>query len=71
MSDYTKLKKEGLKRGRPRLPENERQERKQLVLMRAEARRRAMLVICDRHTDELKSQVEVELKELLKQSKKK
>jgi hypothetical protein len=71
MSDYTKLKKEGLKRGRPRLPENERQERKQLVLMRAEARRRAMLVICDRHTDELKSQVEIELKELLKQSKKK
>ena len=71
MSDYTKLKKEGLKRGRPRLPENERQERKQLVLMRAEARLRAMLVICDRHTDELKSQVEIELKELLKQSKKK
>jgi hypothetical protein len=71
MSDYTKLKKEGLKRGRPRLPENERQERKQLVLMRAEARRRAMLVICDRHSDELKNQVEVELKELLKQSKKK
>jgi hypothetical protein len=71
MSDYTKLKKEGLKRGRPRLPENERQERKQLVLMRAEARRRAMLVICDRHTEELKNQVEVELKELLKQSKKK
>jgi hypothetical protein len=71
MSDYTKLKKEGLKRGRPRLPENERQERKQLVLMRAEARRRAMLVICDRHAEELKIQVEVELKELLKQSKKK
>jgi hypothetical protein len=71
MSDYTKLKKEGLKRGRPRLPENERQERKQLVLMRAEARRRAMLVICDRHSEELKSQVEIELKELLKQSKKK
>ena len=71
MSDYTKLKKEGLKRGRPRLPEKERQERKQLVLMRAEARRRAMLVICDRHTEELKNQVEVELKELLKQSKKK
>jgi hypothetical protein len=39
--------------------------------MRAEARRRAMLVICDRHTEELKNQVEVELKELLKQSKKK
>jgi hypothetical protein len=71
MSDYTKLKKEGLKRGRPRLPENERQQRKQLVLMRAEARRRAMLVICDRHSEELKSQVEIELKELLKQSKKK
>jgi len=71
MSDYTKLKKEGLKRGRPRLPENERQQRKQLVLMRAEARRRAMLVICDRHSEELRSQVEIELKELLKQSKKK
>lgn len=71
MSDYTKLKKGGLKRGRPRLPDNEREERKQLVLMRAEARRRAMLVLCDRHSEELKSQVEIELKELLKQSKKK
>jgi hypothetical protein len=39
--------------------------------MRAEARRRAMLVVCDRHSEELKNQVEVELKELLKQSKKK
>jgi len=71
MSDYTKLKKQGLKRGRPRLPESERAERKRLVLMRAEARRRAMLVICDRHSSEMKEQVEVELKELLKESKKK
>jgi len=66
--DYTKLKKEGLKRGRPRLNDDERQARKALVMMNAEARRRAMLVICKIHENEFNDQVKTELRQLKKES---
>lgn len=52
MSEYNKLKNKGIRRGRPRLSDAEKMERKQFNTMRQEARRRAHLVLQHRHKDE-------------------
>ena len=64
MSEYSKLKNKGIRRGRPRLSEEEKIERKQLNTIRQEARRRAHLVLQHRHQDEYIEIFEEELKVL-------
>jgi hypothetical protein len=64
VSEYSKLKNKGIRRGRPRLSEEEKIERKQLNTIRQEARRRAHLVLQHRHQDEYIEIFEEELKVL-------
>jgi hypothetical protein len=64
MSEYSKLKNKGIRRGRPRLSEEEKIERKHLNTMRQEARRRAHLVLQHRHQDEYLEIFEEEFKVL-------
>lgn len=71
MSEYTKLKSSGMKRGRPRLAEDERMQRKEVVAMRAESRRRAMIVISRRHQEEFDAQVEEEFRQMKRDQRKK
>ncbi|MEB3192520.1 MAG: hypothetical protein VKL42_19420 [Snowella sp.] len=68
MSDYNTLKTKGLHRGRPRLTEKERQERKKVTAMRQEARRRAGLVLQHRHQKEFDLLVEKEMESLERES---
>lgn len=66
MSEYDTLKKRGLVRGRPRLSEEEKQNRKEMTVKRQEARRRALLVLQHRHSEEYAKVFEEELKAVLK-----
>lgn len=68
MSEYKALKTKGLNRGRPRLSEKERQERKKVTAMRQEARRRAGLVLQHRHQDEYEQLVQREMDSLKRES---
>jgi len=63
-SDYGKLKMKGLKRGRPRLSDKEREERKAVTAKRQEARRRAIIVLQHRHAEEYEQIFKKELKAL-------
>lgn len=65
MSEYESLKKNGLVRGRPRLSEQEKQNRREMTVKRQEARRRALLVLQHRHVDEYAEILEEELKAVL------
>ena len=71
MSEYTKLKSSGMKRGRPRLAEDERMQRKEVVAMRAESRRRAMIVISRKYQEEFDAQVEEEFRQMKRDQRKK
>ena len=71
MSEYTKLKSSGMKRGRPRLAEDERMQRKEVVAMRAESRRRAKIVISRKHQAEFDAQVEEEFRQMKRDQRKK
>jgi hypothetical protein len=66
MSEYNKLKNSGLKRGRPKLSEEERILRKHMNSTRQEARRRTHLVLQHRHQDEYDEIFEQEFKSLIK-----
>lgn len=68
MSEYGKLKMKGLGRGRPRLSEEEREQRKELNATRQEARRRAHLVLQHRHSAEYEKIFDAELANLQKSS---
>jgi hypothetical protein len=64
MSEYEKLKKKGMGRGRPRhTPEQQEQSLKKNA-MRQEARRRAHLVLKGRYSDEFAEICKVEMKSL-------
>lgn len=65
VSEYESLKKNGLVRGRPRLSEQEKQNRREMTVKRQEARRRALLVLQHRHVDEYAEILEEELKAVL------
>jgi hypothetical protein len=66
MSEYEKLKKKGMGRGRPRhTPEQQEQSLKNNT-MRQEARRRAHLVLKGRHAEEFAAICESEMKSLQK-----
>jgi hypothetical protein len=64
-SDYGKLKMQGLKRGRPRLSEEEKTKRQEVAAKRQEARRRAMIVLQHRYADEYEQIFQKELKALI------
>jgi hypothetical protein len=64
MSEFNKLKNKGLGRGRPRLSDKERANRKELVTIRQEAHRRAKIVLVHRHTEEYNKIFALELKSL-------
>ena len=66
MSEYNKLKDNGLSRGRRKLSEEERVLRKQMNSIRQEARRRTHLVLQHRHQDEYDEIFEQEFKSLIK-----
>jgi hypothetical protein len=68
MSEYNTLKNKGLHRGRPRLSDKERLERKKLTAMRQEARRRAGLVLQHRHQKEYEQLVEKEMESMERES---
>jgi hypothetical protein len=70
-TSYANLKKKGaIRRGRPRLSDEERTERKKMVLMRSEARRRAMLALKAAHSDEFEQLTKLELETILRESRK-
>ncbi len=64
MSEFSKLKNKGLGRGRPRLSDKERANRKELVAKRQEAHRRAKIVLVHRHQKEYQEILTIELKAL-------
>ena len=66
MSEYSKLKNKGIHRGRPRLSDDERAERKRLMTIRQEARRRALIVLQHRYPEDYEQILAAELKELMK-----
>lgn len=68
MSEYKALKTKGLNRGRPRLTDKEKIERKRVTAMRQEARRRAGLVLQHRHHDEYEQLVNKEMESLKRES---
>lgn len=65
VSEFESLKKNGLLRGRPRLSEQEKQNRKETTIKRQEARRRASIVLQHRHIDEYNEIFEKELETVL------
>lgn len=65
MSDYVKLKENGMGRGRPRHTDEQRAQAKALNAVRQEARRRAHLVLKSKHEDEFAAICEQEMKTLL------
>jgi hypothetical protein len=65
MSEYDKLKQKGMGRGRPRHTEEQRAEAQEKNALRQEARRRAHLVLKNRHEQEFSNIYEMELKSLL------
>jgi hypothetical protein len=68
MSEYSKLKSKGLGRGRPRLSDEEKLQRKEANAIRQEARRRAHLVLQHRHQEEYADIFEEEFKSLSKKT---
>lgn len=71
MSEYAKLKNQGLGRGRPRLSDEERESRRAVNQLRQEARRRAGIVLQRRHADEYEKLISDETTALMEDSKKK
>lgn len=71
MSEYAKLKNQGLGRGRPRLSDEERESRRVMNQLRQEARRRAGIVLQRRYADEYEKLVSEETNSLMEDSKKK
>jgi hypothetical protein len=69
VSEYSKLKNKGLHRGRPRLSEEERAERKRVMTLRQEARRRALIVLQHRYPEEYEQIMAAEFKELMRAEK--
>ena len=65
MTNYNELKRSGLGRGRPRLSDEEKAERKRTHAIRQEARRRAHIVLQHRHNDEYEKLFNEELFNLL------
>lgn len=69
MSEYNKLKKKGLPRGRKPLSPEERKQRAAIVQMKQESRRRAGIVLQHKHAEEFADLCELEFKALLNQKK--
>lgn len=65
MSEYTKLKQKGMGRGRPRHTPEQRRLSQVMNSMRQEARRRAGIVLKNKHEDEFNDIYEQELKSLI------
>ena len=65
MSEYDKLKEKGMGRGRPRHTDEQREKAKAINAIRQEARRRAHLVLKNRHDEEFREICEQEMKALL------
>jgi len=65
MTEYSKLKEKGLGRGRPRHTPEQRKVAQEANAARQEARRRAQIVLKNRHKDEFAQIYETELKALL------
>lgn len=65
MTEYSKLKEKGLGRGRPRHTPEQRKVAQEANSARQEARRRAQIVLKNRHKEEFSQIYEVELKALL------
>jgi hypothetical protein len=64
MSEYDKLKQKGMGRGRPRHTPEQRAESQARNAVRQEARRRAHLVLKNKHSEEFNEIYEQELKSL-------
>ena len=71
MSEYAKLKNQGLGRGRPRLSDEEREMRRAMNQLRQEARRRAGIVLQRRHAEEYEKLIMDETTSLTDEAKKK
>ena len=65
MTEYSKLKEKGLGRGRPRHTPEQRKVAQEANAARQEARRRAQIVLKNRHKEEFGQIYEAELKALL------
>jgi hypothetical protein len=70
MSEYNKLKKKGLSKGRKPLSAEERQQRAAVVQMKQESRRRAGIVLQHKYAEEFAALCELEFKALLSQKEK-
>lgn len=64
MSEYEKLKKKGMGRGRPKHTPEQKEQSLKNNAMRQEARRRAHLVLKGRHAEEFAAICEAEMKSL-------
>lgn len=65
MSEYEKLKQKGMGRGRPKLTPEQKEHSQAINVARQEARRRAHIVLKNRHTDEFNEIYEQELNAIL------
>lgn len=65
MSEYSKLRESGIKRGRPRHTPEQRAASQVRNSVRQEARRRAHLVLKARHAEEFNDIYEAEMKDLI------
>lgn len=65
MSEYSKLRESGIKRGRPRHTPEQRAASQVRNSVRQEARRRAHLVLKARHSKEFNEIYEAEMKDLI------
>lgn len=61
MSEYDRLKEKGLGRGRPKHTDKQKEQSTQINAARQEARRRAYMVLKNRHQDEFRQIYEAEL----------
>jgi len=64
-SEYGKLKEKGMRRGRPRHTQEQKEKSQLINTARQEARRRAHLVLKSRHMDEYSEIYDAELSALL------
>lgn len=67
MSEYNKLKKKGLPRGRKPLSPEEREQRAVIIQMKQESRRRAGIVLQHKYAEEFAALCELEFKALANQ----
>jgi|688.fasta_scaffold456189_4 hypothetical protein len=65
MSEYEKLKQKGMGRGRPRLTPEQKAQSQAVNLARQEARRRAHIVLKNRHADEFAEIYEQEMNTII------